>query len=120
MKFIQHDDLDFASKDPFNKSSKDAVLFNFGRSSNGTGSSIYLYPDTLTLGKLRLDYIKKPKRMYSGGYQYIDGTTPAVQECELPTQVHSQVVDIAVEIASGIIEHPEYVQLKARKTIISE
>lgn len=119
MKLIQHDDLSEALMDPFNTSDKDYVLFNFGRSSDGSQGSIYLYPNT-DLGKIRLTYIKQPSRFTIGGYRYIDGVIHPAQQCELSEHIHSEIVDKAVQIAAGIVQHPQYVQLKAQKYFEAE
>jgi hypothetical protein len=121
LRFMQHDDLNFALNDPFNKSDDSEVLFNFGRSSDGTSDSIYLYPDsTYPVGTVYLEYIKKPARVSYGGYEYIDGITYPQQDCDLSEHLHNEIVDVAVQIASGIIEHPEYVQLKTQKVFTHE
>jgi len=118
---IQNDDLSYALDDPFNKSTDEGVIVNFGRSSDGTGESLYLYPDTgQSLGKVYIEYIKKPAKISFGGYEYIDGTTYPSQDCDLPEMVHTEIVDLAVQIASGIIENPQYVQLKTQKLFNNE
>lgn len=118
---IQNDDLNYALQDPFNKSWDEEVLVNFGRSSDGNGQSLYLYPDAgQSIGKVYLEYIKMPAKLSFGGYTYIDGTTPAAQDSDLPELIHPEIVDAAVEIAAGIIESPQYVQLKAQKIINNE
>jgi len=121
LRAIQNDDLDFTLDDPFNEASKlNLIPYNFGRSSAGTGRSMYIYAGTLTLGIARLEYLKVPQKTYFGGYTYIDGSTPAQTNSELPEHMHSEVVDIAVQIAAGIIEHPTYVQLKSQKVFEQE
>lgn len=122
LKQVQHDDLSEALLDPFNNSTTGTVLFNFGRSSDQTSSSagsIYFYPTT-DLGKIRLTYIKKPARMTIGGYTYLDGVTYPEQQCELSEHIHTEIVDQAVLIAAGIVQHPNYVQLKAQKYFTNE
>jgi hypothetical protein len=121
LKFIQHDDLNYALKDPFNKSSREEILFNFGRSSSDpTIDSIYLYPGGLFLGAIYLEYIKQPAKLNYGGYEYIDGITYAQQSSDLPEHTHSEIVDLAVQLAAGIIEDPNYVQLKTQQVFIHE
>lgn len=113
---IQNDDLNTVLQDPFNKSSIDNfIVVNFGKSSESSGASIYIYPDTLNIGKIYLEYLKHPARVSFGGYTYIDGVEYPEQDCDLPEGVHPEVVDTAVAIAAGIIEHPNYVQLKQMK-----
>lgn len=120
LKLVQHDDLNYLLEDPFNNSDYSEIVFNFGRASNGNKSSIYLYPGIHSLGGIRLEYVKKPSRINYGGYAYIDGVAYPQQECELPEHTHSEIVDLAVQIASGIIESPEYVQLKTQKVFLNE
>lgn len=111
--------------DPFNNSNKEEIVFNFGRASDIspsdiTRSSIYIYPGSIEIADARIEYIKKPARINYGGYVYIDSITYPLQECELPDHTHSELVDLAVQIASGIIESPEYVQLKSQKLFSNE
>jgi len=125
MKLISHDDLNHALQDPFNNSDMSEVLFNFGRASVIGGNdysktSIYLYPGVYSLGAVKLEYIKQPQRVSYGGYAYIDGITYVVSQCDLPEHLHSEIVDLAVQIASGIIESPEYIQMKTQKVFTNE
>lgn len=125
MKLISHDDLNRALEDPFNNTDMSEVLFNFGRSteiisSDYSRSSIYLYPGIYGLGPVKIEYIKKPARINYGGYVYIDGITYSSQSSELPDHLHSEIVDLAVQVASGLIESPEYIQLKAQKVFANE
>tara|TARA_R110000851_G_scaffold18032_5_gene56865 strand:+ start:846 stop:1574 length:729 start_codon:yes stop_codon:yes gene_type:complete len=122
LRHIQADDLSDALRDPFNQSSiTDGVLFNFGKSSgNLATTSIYIYPGTLTLGDVYIEYIKHPRQMFFGTYTYIDGSTTTLTNCELPEHTHSEMVDQAVLIASGIIEHPTYQQMKKQKVFNQE
>jgi len=125
LKLIQHDDLNHALKDPFNNSDTSEVLFNFGRASDiqtsdFSRSSIYMYPGTYNLGAVRIEYLKKPAKISYGGYVYIDGVTYTAQTSELPDHVHSELVDVAVQLAAGIIESPEYMQMKALKVFSNE
>lgn len=121
LKFIQHDDLNHALRDPFNKSSREEILFNFGRSSTDpTKDSIYLYPGDQVIGNIQLEYIKQPAKLNFGGYVYIDGLAYPQQDCDLPEHTHSEIVDLAVQLAAGIIEDPNYVQLKTQQVFIHE
>jgi hypothetical protein len=121
LKHVRHGDLNEALADPFNKSDKKRVLFNFGRSENGVSSSIYLYPDVNhQLSDIVIEYIKTPSKINLGTYTYIDGTTPPAQDCDLPEHTHNQIVDIAVLIASGQIGDPNKLQFSTLKTQINE
>lgn len=120
LKFTQHDDLNYLLDDPFNAPSKQEIPYNFGRSSTDAGSSIYIYPGNVDLIKVFVDYIKTPVLMNLGNYTYIDGNILPQTSSELPEHMHNELVDVAVQIASGIIEHPQYVQLKTQKLFTNE
>lgn len=120
LKPIQNDDINYARKDPFNKSFREEVLYNTGKASNGLGSSLYIYPDGLATGQVYVEYVKQPARMSFGGYVYLDGVTYPQQDCELSDHLHSELVDMAVQIAAGIIENPNFVQLKSNKVLTQE
>lgn len=118
LKFIQHDDLLEALKDPFNKPSLEFLPFNLGRNSAGN-TSMFIYPGTIQVDKVFVEYLKKPNKMSLGNYVYIDGTTRPLSHCELPDNTHAQIVDIAAQIASLNIENPEYLKLKSQKVLIN-
>ena len=120
LKFVQHDDLNYLLDDPFNSPSKFEIPYNFGRSSSSTGSSLYIYPAGVNLSKVFIDYIKIPRQVNLGNYTYIDGNVLPQTSSELPEHLHNEIVDVAVQIASGIIEHPQYVQLKTQKLFTHE
>lgn len=118
--YVQHDDLNMALEDPFSKPSAYELLYNFGKASDSTSGAMYIYPGSNEIFSVRLEYIKQPSKMNFGGYPYIDGVTYPQSSCELSEHIHSEIVDVAVEIASGIIQHPEYVQLKQAKLLSHE
>lgn len=122
LKFVQHDDLSDALEDPFSSPANNLndIPYNIGRSSDGLGSSLYIYPGSNDVQRVRLEYIKRPKRIYFGDYTYIDGSTTVETSSELPDHTHSEIVDLAVKIAAEIIEHPNYVQLKNSKLLTNE
>lgn len=108
---IQSDDLSFSLKDPFTKSTEDEIIGNFARSSDGQGSSLYLYPQVgYTVKDVKLEYLKEPNRMHYGGYAYIDGQSYEVTHCELSDHMHPQIVDQAVELAARIMTDPNNYQ----------
>lgn len=121
LKPISHDDYLDALRDPFNKSSKEHILYNYGRSSDNVGTiSMYLYPDTTqTVTNIIVEYIKAPSRISLGTYTYIDGVQYPETTSELSPHVHIDIVDLAVVIAATNIESPEYIQLKTMKLSLS-
>lgn len=123
LRFIQHDDLRRSLKDPFNGPSLEFIPYNIGRSTSGTSSSIYIYSGDLPstyIDSIYIEYIKHPSRVSFGGYVYIDGNIYPAATSELPEQTHSELVDIACELAALNIENPEYVQLKQLKVTTHE
>lgn len=87
-----------------------------------------MYTDgTFIIQQAKLDYLRYPVRMsYGGGvdpvnsYVYPNGATAALLvSCELPVHTHHEIVDLAVQIASGDLDHPNF-QVKALKTQINE
>lgn len=120
LKFFQHDDYINALRDPFNSPSLEFIPFNFGRSSSGSGTSIYLYSGDLIITEVKLDYLKYPARMFYGNYTFIDGVIYPPTTSELPEHLHQEIVDVACQIAALNIESPEYIQLKSQKVFLSE
>lgn len=120
LKFIQSDDANEILKDPFNSSDEqEFIVYNFGRSSTSSNSSLYLYPGNLTLGKLSPEYIKVPSKISQGTYTYIDGIIYPQTTSELNPNIHNELVDLAVTIANLVLESPSY-QYSQLKTLISE
>lgn len=90
------------------------------------GNSLRVLTDgTFTVDKVYLSYVRHPKWIHSavdfvgGSYAMPDGETvlTGYQECELPLEVHSEIVDLAVLITTGDLI-PSY-QVKQAKTQIS-
>lgn len=120
LKYVQHDDLSEALRDPFHKSSLDYILYTIGKTKDTNSSSVYIYPDKYVLSKVYLEYLKYPRRISLGGYKFIDGSITTNVDCELPEQIHSEIIDLAVTLASMNIENPEYIQLKNSKIQIND
>lgn len=116
---VQHDDFDEAMSDPFNSPDSNHILYNFGRSSAGE-SSIFLYSKNDILTKARIEYIKYPRRISGGDYIYIDGVQYSEQTSELPKHMHTELVNVAVELASSITEDPNFLQIKRQMAINAE
>lgn len=99
----QHGTLNRALNDSYLASDQDKVVGAPGRSSNGQGSSLYLYPDVShTLGSIFIEYWKNPVRINLGGYPYIDGVTYPTTDCELSEHLHPEIVNEAVKLALGL------------------
>jgi hypothetical protein len=107
---VQHDDK--TESNPFTESSFEWRESNF-RFYNG---GIRIFTDgTFTISEMYLDYIKTIKYMHfangiqGGTYKLADGTVlTGKQDCELPVEVHSEIVDIAALMLTGQLQIPDY------------
>ena len=120
LRFISHNRIKDTKRDPFNKPSVSELPFNFGKSTNSNGTSIYIYNQDIPLTNVRLEYLRRPPQVSLGNYTFIDGVIYPPTSLLVPESVHSEVVDIAVQIASMNLESPEYINLKSQKTFIHE
>lgn len=119
---IQHDDRDQES--PFDKSS-----FNWGEVNvRFYEDGIKIFTDsTFAVDEFRLDYIKKHLYIHNAQdflpgatYNLPDGTVLAgSQDCVLPEHTHREIVDIAVLIATGELQMPDY-QIKQNKLNLNQ
>lgn len=91
------------------------------------GDNIRIFTDgTFEVNSLKLDYLRKMTYMHNaqdfrtGGYNLPDGTflTGRVN-CELPENIHPEIVDLAVLITSGEINAQDF-QLKQFKTQLNQ
>lgn len=113
---VQHDDRHEES--PYNQSSFEWRETNFRFYSGGLR---FFTDETFTINKVYLDYIRTLKYMHfasgvqGGTYKLPDGTIlTGTQDCELPKELHAEIVDIAVLIATGELQMPDY-QVKMAK-----
>lgn len=91
----KHSDYLEELRNPFNKFT---AIYNFGKTSNDDGTSIYIYKNVT---KARVSYLTYPKKLYIGTYTHPTLTTP--QGFELPEFTHSSIVDLAVNEAMRIL-----------------
>lgn len=106
----QHDDM--FEESPFYKSSFEwrevnALFYD--------GGLKFFTDGTFTINDLCINYIRKMTYMHNaeafrgGTYKLPDGTVlTGFEDCELPKAVHSEIVDIAVLLASGQIQSSDY------------
>jgi hypothetical protein len=131
---IQHDDLNEVLNDPFYSPSFEweevPIVFmqgSIGENPCRDGTVIGYSDGTFILTNLRLDYLRHPLRISWGdgfditnSYTYPNGVTAVgLQNCELAEHTHHEIVDIAVMIASGDLDHPNF-QMKMLKTQLNE
>lgn len=106
----QHDDL--FEQSMFDKSSFEWRVVN----ANFIKEGLKLFTTDFTITKVSISYIKKPayinnaQNFVGGRYKLPDGVTikSVNQNCELPAHTHREIVDIAVLLASGVIQSPDY------------
>lgn len=120
LKFIQHDDIRSVLRDPFNKASTEFIPYNLGKSLTDSLPAMFIYPSQMEVDKVYIEYIKRPSKVSYGNYVYIDGVTYPEATLEFPEHTHSEIVDIACQIAALNIESPEYIQLKSQKVFEHE
>lgn len=122
LQYIQHDDLDYVLSNAQRRPSlkwKRAVA-SFGRSDNKI-SSIYIYTgEEFTIDSITIDYLKMPSEVTIGGYNDINGSTKTKTECDLPDNVHNQIIDIAVGLAAGVTENILMQKIASEQTIRNE
>lgn len=122
----EHDDLNtILFNDPFRKPSFEwsRIPIVFGRTDTTLDDkgSIYLYTDsTFTIEEVYPEYLKEPNKVSIGNYQYLDGSIATKTECDLPKETHREIIDIAVNEISRIIDSPNFMQLKSQKLQINE
>lgn len=120
--FIRQHDDDFENS-PFDRSS-----FEW-RTVNGVfhGNKLKLYASDFTIEKVFLTYIHKLTYIHNaesfgaGGYK-LPGSTALLTgsvNCELPESTHREIVDIAVLLATGQLQIPDY-QIKKDKLTINQ
>lgn len=120
LRFTQHDDINSTFLDPFNGPSLEFIPFNMGQSSTGNAQSMYIYPGSLDVKKVALEYIRTPALVSLGNYILLDGITYPPQTLELPEHTHTEVVDLACQIAALSSQSPEYIQLRSQSIVINE
>lgn len=120
LRFVQHDDYRSVLRDPFNNPSLESIPFNWGRSSSGSNTSMYIYPGDYTIPSVYIEYLKYPSRISYGSYTYIDGVVYPEATSELSEHTHQEIVDIACQLAALATENPEYIQLKNQKLLVQE
>lgn len=75
LKLEQHNQLNTVLNDQFSKPSRKwkRIPFTIARSSDGLGSSLYLYTNNeFTISTVDVEYIKQPRRAFIGGYNSIE------------------------------------------------
>lgn len=119
--FIRQHDDDFENSE-FDKSSFEWRTVNGVFNKDG----VKLFSDDFQVNELRMTYIKQMKYIHNaqkfrnGQYVLPSGTLlSGSQDCELPEHTHREIVDIAVLLATGEIQSPDY-QIKMNKLMLNQ
>tara|TARA_R100000406_G_scaffold36434_2_gene24100 strand:- start:1916 stop:2659 length:744 start_codon:yes stop_codon:yes gene_type:complete len=130
-RITQHDDLSNTLSDPYYNPSYEwgEIPVTFGTDSNAAADAnhIFGYSDgSFSITSFKLDYLRTPRRIaFPSGvpgntYNYPGAVAVTVdQNCELAEHTHNEIVDLAVQIAAGNVEHPG-LQIKMAKTAMFE
>lgn len=87
-RFVQLDDNYKLLKDPFNKPRKQSPLVDINQ------NNIDIYTDgSFIINKVFINYIKQPKKII-----FNSSGDSGNQDCELPTFVHEDIVELAVNL----------------------
>lgn len=116
----QHDDINSLLKGYHTKPSVTWKRFPtlIKKTSNAESKSFYIYvPNGISLEQLQMDYIKKPRKVFSGGYntlEYISGDSLAYntqtppKNSDIPEDYLHVLIDIMVDIVSRILNDPNH------------
>lgn len=104
----QLDDLNVILNDPFQRPSRawKRLVAHISRSSSNEGSSIYIHTNNeFTISEVKIDYLKKPDRLFSGGYDtldFINGDTssPNRNSDPIKSDLSDNYYDLITEIAA--------------------
>jgi hypothetical protein len=118
----RHNDLfeeDIFSKSSFEWREVNIVFYEHGIK--------YFTDNIFSVDSMNISYIRKPRFIHNadgfiGNQYFLPGATVALtgtSDCELPEQVHSEIVDIAAMLVSGNIASPEF-ELKMAKLKLNE
>ena len=123
LQIVQQDDL---SRKLINHHTKPSLKWRraigvIGRSSDSSGESIYVYSgNEYTVDGLYPTYLKTPAVFTIGGYIGINGVARVTTPLDLPDHIHTEVVDLAVQNALGVIALPHEYQVAQQKTQINQ
>jgi len=123
---IRHNDFDHKMDDENTKPSlKWKRCLGLIKGNDSGNQMLYLYTDdNYVATNLHIEYLKKPKKVFSGGYdslEFLLGDSTAYKsadtpvDCDLPEQYHTLIVDIAVQNIARILEDPNKFQITEEK-----
>jgi hypothetical protein len=123
MRLIQNDDFEENIKSAFGLD-EETVFINFGKSTENNilddKKSIYIYSKyDIDTTNVMVEYIKSHVRINYESYVYLDNLSYPVTDCQFSKTTHTEIVDIAVMLATGITDNPQY-NVAKEKMMINE
>lgn len=135
VEIVGHNKLSDILTDEFQKPSKKwrKLVGAFAKKSTSTTQSLYIYSEAnFSISELFLEYVRKPKQYFSGGYdtlEYLDckalntnstcsefnSRNSLSQDLEINPDYHTLIVDIAVREAARILKDMDSVSLNQDK-----
>lgn len=119
VKPVTEDEYNINKDNPYKKPSPKRLVWrmDFNNSSSSQVPRHEIITDgTFTISSYRGRYIKLPQEIVP---YTPDGSTTALVNCELPAITHRPIIDIAVRIATGATNPPEY-QVKLNEQKLNE
>lgn len=119
VKPVTENEYNLNRNNPYKKPAPDALVWrmDFNNPNSTQVPRHELITDgTFTINSYRGRYLKYPQDIVPFTP---DGTTSAIQNSELPNIAHRPIVDIAVRIATGVTNPPEY-QVKLNEQKVNE
>ncbi len=112
-KFVQHDDLGNSLSNATTAPDVQWGNILYTR----IGNNIQLYTGNVQVGNIDLIYIRYPAIVSIGGYNDINGNPKQVVQCDLPLDLHNEVVRRAVRIAHTSVANPQYYQVSNAEVV---
>lgn len=126
---VRHAHLDKILRDDLRKPSKlwKRVIITIKRSSDGVGSSLYVYSTpSLAIHRLKLTYIKQPTPVFYGGYNTLEfengdssfySAADQPVSCEVNEQYHRTIVRMVVQTLANKLNDTEKYQLQSQELL---
>jgi hypothetical protein len=123
MILIQNDDFEENIKSAFGLDEEN-VFINFGKSTQDNGlndlKSIYIYSKyDIDESSVMIEYIKSHVRINYEPYVYLDNLSYPATDSQFAKTTHTEIVDIAVMLATGITDNPQY-NVAKEKLLVNE
>lgn len=111
--YTQQDDLSYALGNPMYAPNVRWGNIPYTRE----GNIFTLYSDGTVLGDVTLTYIRYPAIVSIGGYNDINGVLKQTVQCDLPDNLHNEVIRRAVNIAHSSIGNSQHYQVSQNEIV---